>query len=171
MSNNSPLDLLSISIFCQDNRRSLKDDHTARRVTMVFYRLVNLTRAEIWFDIAPMEEHAMARFRSSVFSSLTLGADDKKRFDAWLKDNDVSPLTVLENFAGNGFKMSVSYVIDQNAFCFSLIGTEATKLHEGMVMTSWSDDLSEVIFIAAFKHFVMCDGGEWPTRDNQARWG
>lgn len=113
----------------------------------------------------------MARFNQSVFASISLTSQDKKAFEDWLAKSKASPLETAEYLIGLGFKISISFVVDQSAFCLSLIGTDSTKQHNGMVMTSWSDDLNEVIMIAAYKHCVMCNEGPWPTRDNSQRWG
>jgi hypothetical protein len=113
----------------------------------------------------------MARFNGSVFSTLRLEPAQEKEFTAWVVSNHIEPLEMLQEFLGQGFKVSVSYVVDQNAFCLSVIGTEATKQHKGQVMTSWSDDLTEVILIAAFKHIIVCDNGAWPIAESGSRWG
>lgn len=113
----------------------------------------------------------MANFRNSVFSNLTITDEHKAAFDKWYSSDDVTALSCLTEIAGCGLKFSCSYVDDQNAFCFSLIGTKATKKHDGYVMTTWSDDLEEVIAMAAYKHFIICNGDEWPTNGNGNRWG
>lgn len=122
-------------------------------------------------QLAPTEEYAMARYDRSVFAALSLSTEDEKRFTEWVTQQKVEPVEAMKKFTGDGFKISVSWVFDQNSFCLSVIGTKETRLHDGMVMTSWSDDLEEVILIAAYKHYVVCDGGEWPTRENTQRWG
>lgn len=113
----------------------------------------------------------MARFSQSTFSSLKLEKSDEKKFTEWVSQTTPLPAAVILQFLGDGFKISCSWVADQNAFCFSVVGTENTKAHRNMVMTSWSDDFDEVVAIAAYKHYVMCDSGEWPTQDTSDRWG
>lgn len=125
----------------------------------------------IVFDVDKQERDAMAKFRESTFAALTLTASDEKKFDEWVKAENVDAMTMLNRLGGDGFKFSASYVFDQNAWCFSIIGTDNTKEHASMVMTSWSDDLGEAIAIGAYKHYTLCNGGEWPTRDNAPRWG
>jgi hypothetical protein len=113
----------------------------------------------------------MARFNNSVFSTLRLGADDEKKVVQWIAAEGVTITGVLEKLLGDGFKISCSWVFDQSAFCFSIIGTDSTKDHKDMVMTTWSDDLEEVVLLAGYKHYVVCDGRAWPTDKAGARWG
>ena len=113
----------------------------------------------------------MARFQSSTFASIRLTSADEKDFTTWVTKEKVDARALLDQFLGDGFKLSVSWVTDQNAFCFSIIGTDTTKNHRNLVMTSWADDLDEVIQIAGYKHFVLCNGDTWPTEDTTQRWG
>lgn len=123
------------------------------------------------FQIAPDEETAMARFQNSTFASVQLNQDDEKKLTDWIQAEGITGPEAMNRLLGCGFKLSVSWIPDQNAFCFSVIGTDNTKTHKNMVMTSWSDDLDEVAAIAAYKHFVVCDEGTWPTRADGPRWG
>jgi hypothetical protein len=52
-----------------------------------------------------------------------------------------------------------------------VIGNPSTKENDKRVMSSWSDDFEEALFIAGFKHFVLFDGGRWIEENNSARWG
>ena len=113
----------------------------------------------------------MARFNNSTFSTLRMSNQDEQQFTEFISSEKRTPVEWLQTLLGDGYKVSVSYVFDQNAFCLSVIGTDNTKQNKGVVMTTWSDDLEEVITMAAFKHFGMCQGGEWPTQANENRWG
>lgn len=113
----------------------------------------------------------MARFRGSEFSTLKLERADEKKFTEWVTKENPQPFSAITEMLGQGYKVSCSFVTDQNAFCFSIVGTDNSKINRNAVMTTWSDDLEEVILMAAYKHFVMCDGNEWPTRGEEQRWG
>jgi len=123
------------------------------------------------FQFANTEIEAMARFTQSTFASITLTSENKKDFEKWASSSSLTALECMNKLMGDGFKVSASWVTDQNAFCCSIIGTDVTKHHKDMVMTSWSDDLEEVILIGTYKHYVLCNGDEWPTRDAGQRWG
>jgi hypothetical protein len=110
-------------------------------------------------------------FGDVMFSSLALLAEDEKKFTAWVSKENPIAMDILRSFTEQGFKVSLVYVIEQNSFCFSVIGTEDTKLHKKMILTSWSDQIEEAILIAAYKHFIMCDSGAWPVGRTGTRWG
>lgn len=113
----------------------------------------------------------MARWQQSTFAALSLSRDDEKKFTAWVSQNKPTAEGTISELLGAGFKISISWVTDSNAFCMSVIGTDETKQHRSMVMTTWSDDLAEVIIMAGYKHFVVCGGGEWPAANKGERWG
>lgn len=116
-------------------------------------------------------EEIMAGFGDFTFSTLRLEGDEAATFEKWFEETVVNPLEVMQQFTGDGFKMSVSYIIDQNSFCVTIIGTKDTKKHEKQGMTSWSDDLGEALAMAWFKHYQLCAGDGWPTKDRGNRWG
>ena len=113
----------------------------------------------------------MAPFKQSEFAALTLTSDHEKQFNEWVTAENMNGHDAMQALLEQGFKLSISWVLDQSAFCFSVIGTDATKKHQNMVMTSWSDDMDEVACIALFKHAVICGGDTWPTRHDGPRWG
>lgn len=113
----------------------------------------------------------MAGFGNFTFSTLRIEGDDVAIFEKWFEETVVNPLEVMEQFTGDGFKLSVTYVIDQNSFCVTVVGTKDTKLHAQQGMSSWSDDLAEALAISWFKHYKLCAAGEWPTKGRGQRWG
>jgi len=113
----------------------------------------------------------MAQFGRSEFAALTLTTDHEKQFNQWIAAENLNGVKALEMLLAEGFKVSCSWIVDQSSYCFSIIGTDATKKHKNMVMTSWSDDLDEVICIGLFKHAIICGGEAWPTRADGPRWG
>lgn len=113
----------------------------------------------------------MARFQQKEFASIQLTVADEKQFTEWITSENQSGLDIMNKLSGDGFKMSLSYIFDQSAFCFSIIGTENTKKHADLVMSSWSDDLEEAILIGAYKHYVLCQEDVWPTAKSGQRWG
>lgn len=145
--------------------------HFVNKVMRSFHTYTRLPSADVIFQICKKEYEAMARFNQSTFAALTLTREQERELQSWITKHDVSALDTLTKLTGDGFKVSISWVAEQNAFCFSIIGTNNTKLHRDMVMTSWSDDLEEVILIGGYKHYVICDGDTWPAQNTGQRWG
>lgn len=113
----------------------------------------------------------MARYQETQFAALRLTAEDKDQFEQWFDNQDMRLEDIIEQFGTAGFKMSAIYVDEKAAWCFSIIGTIRTKRHDKMVLTSWSDMLTEAAAIAFYKHFILLQGAEWPTEDTRNNWG
>jgi hypothetical protein len=173
MNDNIPHDMLYLNIttFLHDNKTRKIASTMIRKLSETFYTASNNRPMAVIFMIAPTEIHAMARFNQSTFASIVLTRDDEKKFTQWVTKENITSSSALQSLLGDGFKVSCSWVVDQNSFCFSVIGTDSTKNHKGMVMTTWSDDLDEVMCLAAYKHYAVCSGGEWPTQKDGQRWG
>lgn len=163
--------LLYLSVLLRQSKKIHQNHNLARKVCRAVYSIVGLPIDDFIFQICPSEVYAMARFNQSTFSSLKLTRDQERDFQQWVTKNEITALSCLEQLTAVGFKISCSWVVDSNAFCFSIIGTDATKQHRNMVMTTWSDDLEEVICMGAYKHFVICDGEAWPEANSGERWG
>lgn len=131
----------------------------------------HLRRGKLTFRIEKTGDTTMAGFGDFTFSTLRIEPDDAPAFEKWLEGNTVNPLAVLEQFTSDGFKISVTYVIDQNSFCVTVVGTKETKRHDKCGMSSWSDDLAEALGMTWYKHYILCDGSEWPTKGHGKRWG
>lgn len=143
----------------------------ANRVSTLIQDCTRMHTPNFTFHVFPTENHFMSKFVGKTFASISLTADRKKDLDEWVKTQKVTGLTAIESLLSDGYKVSLTWVDDQNSFCFSVIGTDNSRVNRDAIMTSWSDDLNEAAMIAAFKHYVMCDGGDWPLVDNTQRWG
>lgn len=163
--------LLRLTIFCHELSPRTATMHHLRQFSATLYDYFGTATTHIIFQIASKEHEAMARFNSARFSILRLSSDDEKKFTAWVAKEAPTPMAIMQEITGSGFKVSVSWVFDQSAFCLSIIGTENTKKHKDCVMTTWSDDLEEVILLAGYKHLVVCGGEEWPMQESGPRWG
>jgi hypothetical protein len=123
----------------------------------------------LWFEKTRIE--SMARYGDFRFAALRLDADSKIDFERWQEEQNPDPLEAMSQLGGEGFKLSATYVSEQNSWCFTVVGTKGTKKHEDMGLSSWSDDLGEAVLMCWYKHYTLCDGGEWPLEDKTQRWG
>lgn len=165
------LRLYNISAFLHTTRFAKIDSTQERRIAATVQLIVAREGQDFIFQLAPTKGDAMARFNQAVFASVQLGRDDEKKFHEWLEKEKVHPVESVQRLLSDGFKISCSWISAQSSFCFSIIGTEETKKHAGVVMTTWADDLEEVMCLAAYKHYAVCGGDEWPTQADGTRWG
>lgn len=145
-----------------------------REMSMVALKwndLVQIQRSatSMWFY---KTEHDMKKtFSPMQFSTLRLLTEDKEKYAGWVQKTKANIVDMVAAFCGDGFKVSVSYITEQNSFCVTIIGTDNTKQHKECCMTTWSDDLEEAILMAGYKHYAMCDGAAWPMQETAQRWG
>lgn len=163
--------LLNVTSWCHAVKWSQISPTQERRVKMMVIGHLQFDQRNRIFQLAKTEDEAMARFRNMSFSTLRLEDRHTADFKHWVEQQKIDPLSVITELTGQGYKVSCSWVDESNAFCLSIIGTENTKVNRDVVMTTWSDDLEEVICLAGFKHMVVCDSGEWPITNNDTRWG
>jgi len=116
--------------------------------------------------------HEMARNQQQwQFLNYTLSESETIALQQFV-DNDVDGiLPLMDVLLGQGYKVSMTWVDQNTAFCIAVTGTENSKYNNGKSMTSWSDSLEEGLFIAVYKHLVIFGGKEWVGQDVQKRWG
>lgn len=172
MTYDSPeLTLLNLTRFAQDNPRKMLEPESVWRFSSIFYSLFNQKLSRVMYRVAEESWEIMPSFNNVQFASISIPAGDEKKFQDWATKCQLNMSEALNWFLERGFKISCSYVVKQNAFCLSIIGTDDTPQHKRMIMTSWSDDLEEVFYIALYKHIEMCGEGVWPIQDTNQRWG
>lgn len=127
---------------------------------------------DIKCDFIADRAHFMARFQKMEFVTLRLTADDAKNIEKYAQSKEGDYTTVLHEILASGHKVSISWIDDKSSYIVTLIGTEHSQHNQGYSMTTWSDDLVEAIFMAGYKHEIVCDGGSW--QDNSTgdmNWG
>lgn len=111
-------------------------------------------------------------FSGWQFADVRLTADDKKAFQVWCESTHPDILEIMRELFAQGYKVSASFSVSNEAFCVTITGTDDCKINKGISMTSWSDDLEEAYFIAAYKHFVVSKEKAWSLAEkNKKAWG
>jgi len=119
-----------------------------------------------------IEELAMApKSWQKEFAALPLSEKDKAPLQLFAEEHENNVLEALENLLGMGYKISVLWSDASSAFIVSVIGTEETKHNGDKVLSSFSSDLTECIFMAGYKVGVLAKNGEWPTAADSGKWG
>jgi len=113
----------------------------------------------------------MASYGNKSFAQLSLNIQDKADFTKWAQTNPQPVDELIVELTGEGYKISITYVIDSQSFCVSLIGTDLCTVNKDMVMTAWAADPLEAMYLIAYKHIVKCNRDRWPSNDTGARWG
>ena len=110
-------------------------------------------------------------FRDTQFCSLTLNETHTEQVDAYIASYNNEPVTLLIMLGQEGYKISFTRVDRQNSWCVTLIPTDEAAYNKNKLLSSWSDNPVEALFLCGYKHYEMCDGKEWPTKPSGGRWG
>lgn len=119
-------------------------------------------------------EHAKRNQNSwmnMVFIDAKLTVEQGEAFMAWRKAKPDNVEPALEKLFSDGYRMSLSWD-DQNS-CFIASITIKSETHENRskCLTARSDDLFEVMAMAAYKHVVLFEGGGWDGGKTRDAWG
>lgn len=91
------------------------------------------------------------------------------QFETWLEKEAPNPTNVLTELATRDYKVSFTFVENSEAWCVSITGKEGAKFNEKSTLTSWSDEPMDALYMAAFKVFVVFNGGVWKTKNQSKR--
>lgn len=106
------------------------------------------------------------------FVNITVSTADKAQFDSWVGSQNVELTEIMTHIISSGYKLSVS--LDQNNDCYicALTGTEDQRWNAKKCMTSRADSIEEAIWLAAYKHVVICGAGDWgESNSRNTTWG
>lgn len=163
--------ILNVEQFLLDKKNTPLKIPEFRHLTRVLQTILGGNPGNVFFYDPPTEEFMAGQFRNKEFASLTLSSSDEKKFLEWIAETKMTAIGSASGFLGEGYKLSVSWVVSSNAFCLSVIGTDDCSHNKDVILTNWSDDLEEVFLLAAYKHIVLADSGEWPTSKSGNKWG
>jgi len=98
-----------------------------------------------------------------------LNDSELEAFDAWLNKQSENPTAVLISLATLGYKVSLTYVENSQAWCASITGKDEAKFNQKTTLTSWGDEPLEALYMGAFKVTEVFKGGKWQTRTQTRR--
>jgi hypothetical protein len=145
-----------------------------REVYFVLYNPHTNRSAELFGWLKPHKEwYQMARIKYGVdFVNLKLTEDDRKAFADWAETNSGDTLTYLEQLIGSGYKLSLNEDEENHCFIAAVTGGQDNRDNRNKCLISRAPDLLEVLQMALYKHFVMCNAGDWGETEKQdMSWG
>lgn len=73
---------------------------------------------------------------------------------------------MLEQICGDGYKVSMSYVFDSNAFVVTVTTTDNIEHTKNSFVTNWADNLFDAVLVAHYKLYVCWNGQAWFERQS-----
>lgn len=99
------------------------------------------------------------------FVDWRLDAEEKKAFNAYYDKQGTELLSEANTLLQSNYKMTISYDENNNSFLCTLVPKDEKDPNKGWALTSRAADPFKAIAISLWKHFHLCDDGEWPVDD------
>lgn len=120
-------------------------------------------------------EHLMAKksFNYGVtFVNARLSVRDKKDVEAWIAKQDWLSTEFVANMIADGYKCTFSYDDNNDCVIYSMTGKEDQTHNAKKCLVTRAATLEDAVMVAAYKHIVMFDQGDWGEGDGaQQAWG
>lgn len=116
-------------------------------------------------------EDKMARFSDHKFADVKLDKKDLPAVENLAESMEDDLEALFDIFADDGIKVSISYSEKQSAVIVSLTPTKDSRLRDGITMTTWGKTFTETMWMAGYKHIVMCERKNYPEKKDGEIWG
>lgn len=113
----------------------------------------------------------MARFSDHKFADVKLDKKDLPAVENLAESMEDDLEALFDIFADDGIKVSISYSEKQSAVIVSLTPTKDSRLRDGITMTTWGKTFTETMWMAGYKHIVMCERKNYPEKKDGEIWG
>lgn len=113
----------------------------------------------------------MPAYKAKEPVNIQLTAEHEKPLKVFGEAHSFDPMYAINELAGQGYKLSFSFIDDMSAWCVTVTGSERSKHNATYFMSSWSDDLVEAIFMCLYKVEIICKNGTWEQYATNSRWG
>lgn len=108
------------------------------------------------------------------FINIRLDDEQKQAFYAWLGDAGQAVSQLTDDALGEGVKVGLAFDHPNSCYIVTYTGALVLKSNERYVSTSRAATLPEALGLAAWKHFILCNGdyGNYKPRDSSfLSWG
>lgn len=130
---------------------SLRLQHLEQRVRITGIRLLGIRSFYI-----------MARNMNTIeWVNIRLNRSDKKAFDTWAKDNLDDMFELEAHLLHAGYKIARSYDQSKDCVIVTITAKSDTPINALRGYTSRSNDLTEAVMMALYKHWVLANGSDW----------
>jgi len=111
-------------------------------------------------------------FRTNItFVDAKLTLDDVPAVEAFAKQFKGNVANLLTKLAGDGYTVKIGFYPDKASFAVFVAPDKDNKNNRNKMLSSWSDDVEEALYMSGFKHYQMFEGGEWVVDEKRANWG
>lgn len=141
----------------------------------IFYKLRPYTNLLSLYNIPwsiVMPNRGMQRYPSDwKFVSIALSSADERNFTEWYARERDNFVAMLEDLMASTYKLSLSYDFDNTCFIATISGTKSSSVNSNSSISARSDEFLEAVCLVLYKHYVMCEGGDWSEHARPSNWG
>lgn len=110
-------------------------------------------------------------FQDFEFVEMRLDASDKAQFQAYVSSSADELWDDLYTLIQAGYKLSVSYMDNNDCFIASLTCRSDGDPNYNRVLSSRSDSFIDAVLLGVYKTTVLCKDNHWPTTPAVNNWG
>jgi hypothetical protein len=96
------------------------------------------------------------------FVNLRVPAEDKAKVTQWMLDHEVELGDMLDDLVSSGYKISLNLDSGNDCHLVAITGSDDAVYNRGLCMTSRAGSPVEALYVGLYKHYVLCDGKDWP---------
>lgn len=105
------------------------------------------------------------------FVNLEMQPRDREPFKAWKAEKAKEFWSMIERMTDSGYRFSFGHDDKFNCKVCNVTCTDTKSPNYPGIMPSRADEIEETLWIALYKHHVICQG-EWPLGGEEGqRWG
>lgn len=108
---------------------------------------------------------------SWTFSNVILSNEERVAFIKWSDERYDSILELLSETLNAGYKFSVKLNVDTDIHYATLSGNANTWENQKNSLTSRHPEFETAVLLTLYKHYVLCDGGQWREDEQPQEWG
>lgn len=127
--------------------------------------------APIKIDLCEGIFDIMAKFQQAEFIDCNLTKDDEKKVAEFIQKRKGDMAQMIADICAEDLKISIGFYPEHESFAVFLNPTDNNRKNKGKLLSAWSDDPVEAVFLAGYKHFEKFESGTWSSTEKKARWG
>lgn len=126
-----------------------------------FYRSFITTQED--YDYMAKQANTFLQYEQTNYR---LSEEQLASLDAYGKRVGNSVEKLLEQIVGDGYKVSLTYMFDNNAFIFTITTTDNITHTSKSFVSNWASTVYDAVLIGHYKLYVVWDGGQWFEKQN-----
>lgn len=117
-----------------------------------------------------MAKHANKAYPRPMYDPLKfinnkLSAQDLKKFEAWLGDDDVVYRSITQ-MLHEGYQPKIAHWAEKEVFNVMLLAPKEGSINSGKALSSKSADWFKALAMCAYKHLII-SGGDWTVFEDE----